>query len=117
MSTFSDLLPEASAILALATTAGMGLQWGALKALRDVRDDQSKEITLLKSQREEDKAEISQLKSDLSALSRVVTGEIHWKALGETLDSHHSEAQKHWEIQEGLLTQLVDTIRLQGLKT
>lgn len=117
MSTFSDLLPEASAILALATTAGMGLQWGALKALRDVRDDQSKEITLLKSQREEDKAEISKLKSDLSALSRVVTGEIHWKALGEQLDDHHAEAQKHWETQEGLLTELIDAIRIGEVKT
>ena len=36
------------------------------------------------------------MRNDLAALSRIVTGEAHWVAIGEKLDEHHEEAVRYW---------------------
>lgn len=41
-------------------------------------------------------AEIATLTADRDALQRVVTGEVHWVALGQHLDEFEERAVEHW---------------------
>lgn len=118
---FADLLPEASAFLALASTGGLGLQWGRVTNLRATRDDQEKEIVRLhtkvdqlESSQREDKATIAQQASDIDAIRRTVTGEVQWQVISDDIDHHHAEAKMHWDEQRDLLTQILETLVRRG---
>ena len=111
METVSGLLTTALAIVALATLAGLGLMRGTVTNLRENLGDARAEIAdkdrRLTALEKSDK----QHQSELEALRRVVTGEVHWVALGETLDHHHSEAKGHWERDEATLNEILTELR------
>lgn len=121
MDDFGKLLTLALALLALATAAGFGLQRGRISSLRDQLSDSDKEIERIDRRREAAESEleahkvrsdakIAQLETDLAALSRVVTGEAHWVAIGHKLDEHHEQAETHWARDEQLLEEIRDRL-------
>lgn len=67
--------------------------------IAQMKSDYDRQIAELKS---DSASKIAQLTADLNALKRVVTGEVHWVALGQTLDAHHAEAMRHWATEERL---------------
>lgn len=97
---FSDLLTGALGILALATAAGYGLLRGRVTALRDELKDEREGRAADRRDRDEARNEVKQLRTDLNALTRVVTGEVHWVAIGAQLGEHHTEARAHWHENE-----------------
>lgn len=116
---FSNLLTTALGVLALATAAGLGLVRSNVTILRENLKDAREEIadkdrrhtefeTRTATQIAELEAKLLAKGADLDALSRVVTGEAHWVALGETLDVHHAAAEQHWETIEALITSLLE---------
>jgi hypothetical protein len=105
-----DLLPFASFLVATAAAAGFTFQRGWMVSLRERVDDLTKENTALKDGRVEDKATIAQLTSDIDAVRRSITGEVHWQAISEVLDHHDAAAREHWEREEHILTQVRDAL-------
>lgn len=105
-----EFLTAAAVIIALATAAGLGLQRGVVTNLREQLNDARSEITDLKTNRTETAADNARLKSDLSALQRVVTGEVHWLALNDLLDHHHKLTEEHWRVVEPVLTEIRDLL-------
>jgi uncharacterized protein HemX len=98
-----DLLSIALAAISIATLAGLGFVRGRMTDLREQLRDSREETASLKASRADDRALIDQQKTelkacrtDLDALARVVTGEVHWVALSHHLDQHHEEARAHW---------------------
>lgn len=93
---FSGLLTTVFTVTTIIAAAFAGLQRSVVQSLReankDLRDrDADREKTEIA-----DKAKIASLESDIAALSRVVTGEVHLTALGDKLDEQHVEARQHW---------------------
>lgn len=109
-----NLLSTASVIVALATFAGLALQRGIVTSLREQVGDQKTRIDSLTAERGEDKATIARQASDIAALQRVVTGEVHWTAISDLLEHHHKAAQENWQRGESLLEEIRDNTR--GLK-
>lgn len=121
MDDLGKLLTIGLAILAIATAAGFGLQRGRIGQLQDRLTDSDKEVERQDRRREaaeqeletyktKANSEIAQLKTDLAALARVVTGEAHWIAIGDKLDIHHKEAETHWARAEGLAEEIRDRL-------
>lgn len=115
---FGQLLSSGSTLVALLACAWVGMQTGRLTNLKNRGEDLAEQlgdarsqIEDLKAGRSEDKATIAQQASDIAALQRVVTGEVHWLALGDTLDHHHQLAEKHWKRDEELLEQILHKLR------
>lgn len=106
-----DLLSSAAVVLALGSAAWVGLQRGDRTNLREQLVDARSQITSLKEERTEDKAVIARQASDIDALRRVVTGEVHWQAISEVLDDHHTSAQEHWRADEELLAKILEAVR------
>lgn len=113
-----NLLSTAMGVMALASLAGVGLMRGTVTALRENLDDARKDnadvdrrLAIETRAREAAQAEVAQLRVELGALGRVVTGEAHWVAIGQTLDHHHEEAQAHWVTGENLLTEIRDLLK------
>lgn len=104
---FNDFLSAALGIVSIATLAGLGFLRGAVVNLREQLADSRAENKSLKDSRVEDRAEVARLKTDLAALTRVVTGEAHWVAIGDKLDEHHTQAMKHWAV----LSEIRDDLR------
>lgn len=115
-------LSGALGIVSLATLAGLGLLRGTVTNLREQLKDAREEIADKDRRHHEETAEntrrvteaektIARQAADIDALNRVVTGEVHWLALGEQLDEHHRQASEHWAQDEALLTEIRDTIR------
>ena len=100
---FSTLLSTALAVVTLATAGGFGLMRGRVTNLREDLRDTRETNAELRTERQEDRALIDQLRAEadnareqLDALARVVTGEVHWIALGDQLCEHHAEAREYW---------------------
>lgn len=110
MDDFGKLLTIALALLALATAAGFGLQRGRIGDLRQQLEDSDKEMARKDRRLSEAETEVQQLKTDLTALTRVVTGEAHWVAIGQKLDEHHEQAETHWARDEHLLEEIRDRL-------
>jgi hypothetical protein len=84
-------------VLAIAAAAGVGFQRGLITRLRE-------DVAGLLNVREENK----ELRRDLDALGRVVTGEAHWTAISHQLEDHDTAAREHWREQLALLTRLAE---------
>ena len=110
-SDFTAWLTTALGIMSIASLAGVGLLRGAVLQLRERLAEERTSNESLRRQRADDHAEIAQLKADLGALTRVVTGEAHWTAIGEALDEHHDDAKSHWSKEVAVLEQIRDDIR------
>jgi uncharacterized protein YigA (DUF484 family) len=82
-------------VLAIAAAGGTGWQRGRISQLRERVSD-------LEGVRDENK----ELRRDLDALGRVVTGEAHWTAISSQLHDHDVAAREHWTAQLALLTRL-----------
>jgi hypothetical protein len=91
------VLSAALSLITLATFTGLALQRSVVTRLREQLQDADAEVARVKASRAEDQAEaaefraeaqtrIAQLESDNAALQRVVTGEVHWVALGTRLE-------------------------------
>lgn len=106
-----DLLNTALGVVAIATLAGLGLLRGTVTNLRERLGDSREEVVDLTRKRDADQARITVLEADLAALTRVVTGEVHWVALEQKLDTHHEQAEAHWVKAEGLLEVIRDEVR------
>lgn len=105
------MISVGATIVALTTLAGLGLLRGTVIGLREQLNDERGLSASLRTRREEDGAKIAQLTTDLAALSRVVTGEAHWVAIGQQLDQHHERATEHWQEQRTLLTAIRDNLK------
>jgi uncharacterized protein HemX len=115
---FSTLLSTALVVVTLATAGGFGLMRGRVTNLREDLADTRATNAELRTERLEDRALIDTLRAErdtdrvqLDALAKVVTGEVHWTALGEHLDQHHSEAREHWTRAEDNTTEMLDALR------
>lgn len=106
-----QVLQAASVIIALGSFAGLALQRGIVVGLREQVGDQKTRIDFLENGRTEDKATIARQTSDIAALQRVVTGEVHWTAISDLLDHHHKAATENWREAHSLLTEIRDDVR------
>lgn len=97
-------------VITLSTAAGVGFQRGKIGQLRgelseerDRRERQGHELI-------DARAETEQLRTDLDALGRLVTGEAHWVSIGHDLAEHHQESVRRWERMEGILERIASAI-------
>ena len=104
------LLNIALAVVSIATLGGLGYVRGRIGDLRDQLKDAREEIDDIDRRLTKVTGERDQLRTDLDALSRVVTGEAHLTALGDKLDEHHSQAETHWRRDEELLEEIRDRL-------
>jgi hypothetical protein len=110
----SEILTAGVAILAVATAVGYGLLRGRVTALRDELKDEREGRAADRRDRDDARRELLVVKNDLSALSRIVTGEAHWVAIGQKLDDHHEEAVAHWRRTEAIDKEQLATLRRLG---
>lgn len=110
MQDFTDFLNVALGLATVVFGGVAGLMFSTQKVLREANSDYKARNEQLEAQIREQAVELAQVKADLSALGRVVTGEVHWKALAETLDQHHAEAAEHWQTDERLLAQILNRL-------
>lgn len=108
---FNNWLAAALGIVSIATLAGLGFMRGTVINLREQLSDARGETKALKESRDEASRQIATLKTDLAALTRVVTGEAHWVSIGHKLDEHHDAAMSHWDTGEQTLGQILDELR------
>lgn len=106
-----NLLSTASVIVALATFAGLALQRGIVTSLREQVGDYKGRVEFLETERTEDKSTITRQASDIAALQRIVTGEVHWTSISDLLEHHHKAAQENWRRGEELLEEIRDNTR------
>lgn len=111
MHDLGGVLTTALSIVSLATLAGLGLLRGTVINLREQLKDARDEVAALRGSRVDDQTKIAQLTADHDALTRVVTGEAHWVAIGQKLDEHHDEAKDHWATDERVLGEIRDELR------
>lgn len=113
MGSLGSFLNAAAVIVALFAAAGYGLQRGRVSNLREQLEDERKETSSLKEQRTERDRQIS----DLQAVVRIATGEVHSQAILDLLEQHHSDSlrvasrsERASERTEDLLTQVIDIL-------
>lgn len=99
---YGNLLTTALSVVSIATLAGLGLLRGTVTNLRENLKDARDEIADKERRLTEAETANAVQKADLEALTRVVTGEVHWIAMGDKLDEHHR-----------IMMQLVEAIRLE----
>lgn len=103
-----QVLQAASVIIALGSFAGLALQRGVVVGLREQVGDSKTRIEFLEKERTEDKTLIATQSSDIAALQKVVTGEVHWLAISDLLEHHHRDSVEHWRDTKHLLTEIRD---------
>ncbi len=92
-----DTLSAALAIVAIATLAGLGLLRGTVTNLREQLKDEREARTADRQQKADDDIENARYRADveaklasqdteITALRRIVTGEIHWVAIEQRLE-------------------------------
>jgi hypothetical protein len=97
MPDLGGLLSVILSVVAIASAAGLALMRANQATLRETNTDLRNQIGDIKAARAEEQAEhakfraeaqarIAQLESDNAAYQRVVTGEVHWVALGTRLE-------------------------------
>ena len=105
-----EWLNAALAIVSIATLAGLGLLRGTVTNLREQLNDERAHSKALKERRDEDALKIQTLEADFAALQRVVTGEVHWVALGDLLNRHHEQAMEYWDKFESTLEEILEEL-------
>lgn len=110
MEDLGRLLSAALAIVTLATAAGLGLQRAQVSSLRTRLKDSDEELARKGRRLDEAITELDRVRTDLAALTRVVTGEAHWVSIGQKLDEHHEEATGHWTRADQLLAEIRDRL-------
>lgn len=98
------------AVITLSTAAGVGFQRGKIGRLRGELNEAHSKSDRLSGEVGQLRDDNGRLRSDLEALSRVVTGEIHWTAIGHQLDEHHTDSVQHWERHEELLKRMAEIV-------
>lgn len=98
------------AVITLGTAAGVGFQRGKIGRLRGELNETHSKSDRLSGEVTELRADNGRLRADLEALSRVVTGEVHWTAIGLQLDEHHTDSVSHWERHEALLKRMAEIV-------
>jgi hypothetical protein len=101
-------------VITLATAAGVGFQRGVIGRLRGDVSEAAARADRLAVELAESRTTSAQLRTDLDALSRVVTGEAHWVAIGDKLDEHHSDAQGHWRRNDETLERIARAVERRG---
>ena len=107
---FTQLLSLSAVIVALVSAAWVGLQRGRIADFKELLEIADRKVDQLKEELIADKATIARQGSDLVALQRVVTGEVHWQAISDVLDHHHQSAERHWSRDEDLLEQILEKL-------
>lgn len=114
----SDILSLALAIVAVSTLAGYGLLRGSVQNLREQLKDEREARSSLSARHDALRTEATDLRGKVKVLESIVTGEVHWVALGDKLDEHHKEATEYWTkagfqstTQEQLLGEIRDLLR------
>lgn len=102
------------AVITLATAAGVGFQRGKIARLRGELAESDARSARLADELRDTQANLEKTSTELAALTRVVTGEAHWTAIGQTLDEHHSEATDHWRRERGLLERVVQLLEAEA---
>jgi hypothetical protein len=110
----SAILTGGVAILAIATAVGYGLLRGRVSALRDELKDEREGRAADRRDRDDARRELAVVRTDLEALSRIVTGEAHWVAIGAKLDEHHEEAVRYWRKAEKMTEEQLRELRRLG---
>lgn len=103
-----------TAVLATATiiaTALVGVLFGSLKTLRDTSNDLRARVGDLEKERAEDKADLSESRSENAILKSMVTGKVEWIALTDQLEEHHRQALDWWRRADGRLEAIPEAIR------
>lgn len=110
-------------IVLAASTIGValvaGLSYGSRKALResnsDLRDrvsDLEKANTLMRVElaqlKAHSEAEMADLRAKNETLRGLVTGEVHWSALGESMDQLIRDAHKHWSEERSYFRKILE---------
>lgn len=115
-----DFLSIALTVVALATLAGYGLLRGNVQNLREQLKDEREARNSLQGRFDQQEKEKIDLAGKVRVLESIVTGEVHWVALGDKLDEHHNEAKDYWTRaetrdthSETLLTEIRDALRNQ----
>lgn len=111
MEDLGRILNVVLAVVSIGALGGVGYVRGRIGDLREQLKDAREEIGDLDRRLTKVTAERDQTASDLDALSRVVTGEAHWVAIGDKLDTHHTEAEAHWVSVEKFLPEILAAIR------
>lgn len=98
------------AILLMVSYGGLFLLYSNQGLLRRANDDLEKRNEYLEAEDNRREAELVQLKADLEAVRRAITGEVHWAALSDTLEAHHREAVDHWKRSERQQAEVVQRL-------
>lgn len=107
LSTFVLLLLS---VITLATAAGVGFQRGKIAKLNSDLTEADARAGRLERDLTATRAELATARTDLDALGRVVTGEAHWVAIGDKLDTHHDEAMTHWSAEQSTLDRIATAL-------
>lgn len=110
----TSLITAALGIITLSTAAGLGLMRGTMTNLREQLADTRASNAEMRVERTEDRALIEKQKAELEALSKIVTGEIHWRAMSDLLDDHHKAAREYWQRAEGRDREMLAALRQLG---
>lgn len=108
--TLGDFVILLLSVITLATAAGVGFQRGVIGRLRGDVTEAAARADRLAIELAESRSDGKQLRADLDALSRVVTGEAHWVAIGSKLDEHHEDAQTHWRRNDETLERIARAV-------
>ena len=89
------------------------LLFGVTTTLRATNEDQGNRIKFLEDERKRDKETLDARDQAIKALNteilmwqKTVTGEVHWTAITDLLEHHHSQAVVQWERYAATLTNL-----------
>lgn len=106
MENATEFVTALLAVIALATAGGVGFQRGKIGALRRDLQDEREKTDRLEDDLAAARQEAKELRTDLDALTRVVTGEVHWIAISQQLTDHDGAAREHWTEQRDLLQRI-----------
>lgn len=112
-SIFSVIFP----LLSVLALGGCALLFGVQTTLRANNGDLKDRVSILEAEQTADKtkiaaqaAQILAHQGELTALSKVVTGEVHLVAITDLLTEHHAQAVREWHEVNTVLTRIDTTM-------
>lgn len=104
-------------LLSVLALGGCALLFGVQTTLRANNGDLKERVGILESEQRSDKQtiaaqaeQISAHQGELTALSKVVTGEVQLVAITDLLTAHHTQAVKEWEQVNSILIRIDTTM-------